>query len=50
MKIDPKLLKSLLVLSSVIEARDHFTGGHVWRVAEYSKLISEKLGLQNMKF
>lgn len=45
MKIDPKLLKSLLVLSTVIEARDHFTGGHVWRVAEYSKLLAENLGL-----
>lgn len=45
MKIDQKLLRSLLVLSTVIEARDHFTGGHVWRVAEYSKLIAEKLNL-----
>lgn len=45
MNIDPKLLRSLLVLTTVIEARDHFTGGHVWRVAEYSKSLAKKLGL-----
>ncbi|MGH7886061.1 MAG: HD-GYP domain-containing protein [Thermodesulfobacteriota bacterium] len=45
MNIEPKLLRSLLVLCTIIEARDFFTGGHVWRVAEYSKLIANKLGL-----
>lgn len=44
-KIDTNLLNSLLVLGTIIEAKDPFTGGHVWRVAEYSKLIAEKAGL-----
>jgi len=44
-KIDPKLLNSLLVLGTIIEAKDSYTGGHVWRVAEYSKMIAEKAGL-----
>ena len=44
-KVDSNLLNSLLVLGTIIEAKDPFTGGHVWRVAEYSKLIAEKAGL-----
>ena len=44
-RIDSSLLNSLLVLGTIIEAKDPFTGGHVWRVAEYSKLIAEKAGL-----
>ena len=39
------LLRSLLILGTVVEARDPYTGGHVWRVAEYSKLLAEKAGL-----
>ena len=39
------LLRSLLILGTVVEARDPYTGGHVWRVAEYSKLLAEKSGL-----
>ena len=43
--INPNLLKSLLVLGTIIEARDPYSGGHVWRVAEYCKLLAEKAGL-----
>jgi len=43
--IDRPLLKSLLVLATVIEARDRFTGGHVWRVSRYARVLAEKLGL-----
>lgn len=43
--IDRGLLKSLLVLASVIEARDAFTGGHIWRTSRYARILASKLGL-----
>jgi HD-GYP domain-containing protein (c-di-GMP phosphodiesterase class II) len=43
--IDPLLLKSLLIMADIIEARDPYTGGHVWRVSQYSKLLALKAGL-----
>lgn len=39
------LLKSVLVLGAVIEARDAYTGGHTWRVGQYSRLLAEQAGL-----
>ncbi|MBT3189367.1 MAG: HD-GYP domain-containing protein [Anaerolineae bacterium] len=39
------LIKSLLVLADVVEARDPYTGGHVWRVSQFSKLLAIKMGL-----
>lgn len=39
------LLKSLYVLASVVEARDPYTGGHLWRVSQYSRLLAEADGL-----
>ena len=45
MNVNSDLLKSLLTLGNVIEARDPYTGGHVWRVAEFSRLLAEKAGL-----
>lgn len=39
------LIKSLLVLADVVEARDPYTGGHIWRVSQFSKLLAVKLGL-----
>jgi HD-GYP domain-containing protein (c-di-GMP phosphodiesterase class II) len=35
----------VLVLGAVIEARDAYTGGHTWRVAQYSRLLAEQAGL-----
>lgn len=29
----------------VVEARDPYTGGHLWRVARYSQLLAERAGL-----
>jgi len=43
--IDKGLLKSLLVFGSVIEARDAYTGGHTWRVSQYSKQLAMNANL-----
>lgn len=40
-----ELLKSLFVMSSLVEARDPYTGGHLWRVARFSQLVAEELHL-----
>lgn len=45
MEIDKPLLKSLLVMADIIEARDPYTGGHVWRVSQFAKLLATKIGL-----
>jgi HD-GYP domain-containing protein (c-di-GMP phosphodiesterase class II) len=45
MQIDKPLLKSLLLMADIIEARDPYTGGHVWRVSQFAKLLSIKVGL-----
>lgn len=42
---DLPLLRSLLIFASVIEARDTYTGGHIWRVSKYAKTLAEKAGL-----
>jgi HD-GYP domain-containing protein (c-di-GMP phosphodiesterase class II) len=47
MNIEKDLLKSLLVMTDVIEARDTYTGGHVWRVSQFAKALALKLGLSN---
>ena len=39
------LLQSLFVLSATVEARDPYTGGHLWRVSQYSRLLGERIGL-----
>lgn len=42
--IDEALLSSLLTLAWVVEARDPYTGGQLWRVAQYCALLAEKSG------
>jgi HD-GYP domain-containing protein (c-di-GMP phosphodiesterase class II) len=44
LSIDKNLLKSLLIMGSVVEARDTYTGGHLWRVAQYAGLIGQRAG------
>lgn len=39
--------KSLQAMIKMIEGRDTYTGGHSERVANYSKLIAEEMGLSN---
>jgi len=40
-----KLLASLLVMAWMVEARDPYTGGHLWRVSRYAELLAEQAGL-----
>lgn len=39
------LLKSLVSLATVIEAKDPYTGGHTWRVSRYARILAEDIGL-----
>jgi len=39
------LLASLLSMAWFVEARDPYTGGHLWRVSRYSFLVAERAGL-----
>ncbi|MDX8404905.1 MAG: HD domain-containing protein [Mariprofundus sp.] len=45
MKHIESLLQSLFVMSSMVEARDTYTGGHLWRVGQFSRLLAEQVGL-----
>lgn len=38
------LLANLLVMTCVVEARDPYTGGHLWRVSRYAALLCERAG------
>lgn len=40
-----ELLRSLYVMASLVEARDPYTGGHLWRVSQYSKILAAESGL-----
>ncbi len=44
-QIEKPMLKSLTLMASVIEARDAYTGGHLWRVSQYCQLLAEAAGL-----
>lgn len=39
------MLTSLLSLAWVVEARDPYTGGHLWRVSRYANLVAERAGM-----
>lgn len=39
------LLKSLFIMASMVEVRDPYTGGHLWRVSQFSRLLAEDGGL-----
>jgi len=45
MKHIEDLLQSLFVMASMVEARDPYTGGHLWRVAQYSRLLAEAVDM-----
>ena len=44
-RIERPLLKSLTLMASVIEARDAYTGGHLWRVSQYSQRLAHAYGM-----
>ncbi|RMF17889.1 MAG: HD domain-containing protein [Gammaproteobacteria bacterium] len=39
------LLQSLLTMTVMVEARDPYTGGHMWRVSRYAHLLATEAGL-----
>lgn len=39
------LASSLLMMAWFVEARDPYTGGHLWRVSRYARLLGEEIGL-----
>ena len=39
------LLSSLLVMAWMVEARDPYTGGHLWRVSRFARLLAIDAGL-----
>src|SRR5918999_1265808 len=39
------MMASLLVMAWIVEARDPYTGGHLWRVSQYSRLLAEAIGM-----
>ena len=46
-EINKDMLRTLMVMGGVVEARDPYTGGHLWRVSQYAKRLAGKLGLSN---
>lgn len=40
-----QLLDSLVVMAWFVEARDPYTGGHLWRVSRYAQLLADAGGL-----
>ncbi len=44
-RIDKELIRSIVTLATVIEAKDPYTGGHTWRVSQYAIKLGEKIGL-----
>jgi len=40
-----ELLTSLLIMAWMVEARDPYTGGHLWRVSQFSRLLAADAGL-----
>jgi hypothetical protein len=43
------LLKSLYVMASMVEARDPYTGGHLWRVSQFSRMLAAESGLSGQE-
>lgn len=42
-----RLLTSLFTMAFAVEARDPYTGGHLWRVSQYCRLVGTRLGLSS---
>ncbi|MEW5850787.1 MAG: HD-GYP domain-containing protein [Myxococcota bacterium] len=44
-QVEKDMLRSLVGLASVVELRDPYTGGHLWRVGQFSRLLADIIGL-----
>lgn len=44
-RLHEDLLASLLIMAWMVEARDPYTGGHLWRVSRFSRLLATDAGL-----
>ncbi len=42
-------LRHFLYLAQVVEARDPYTAGHLWRVAQFTKLLGKALGVKGVE-
>lgn len=40
-----QLLLSLVMMAWFVEAKDPYSGGHLWRVSQYAKLLAQAIGL-----
>ena len=40
-----QLLFSLVMMAWFVEAKDPYSGGHLWRVSQYAKLLAQAIGL-----
>lgn len=45
LSVQTPLLASLLTMSWLVEARDPYTGGHLWRVSQYCALLAKRWAL-----
>jgi hypothetical protein len=45
MEYTQPLLRTLFVMASAVEARDTYTGGHLWRVSQFAHLLARDAGL-----
>jgi hypothetical protein len=45
MQLKEGLLSSLLIMAWMVEARDPYTGGHLWRVSRFARLLAQESGL-----
>jgi hypothetical protein len=45
LRLHEDLLTSLLVMAWMVEARDPYTGGHLWRVSRFAHLLAADAGL-----
>jgi putative nucleotidyltransferase with HDIG domain len=43
--LDKGIVESLIVMAAVVEAKDLYTGGHIWRVSQYAKQLAVSIGL-----
>ncbi len=43
-----ELLTSLAVMAWFVEAKDPYTGGHLWRVSQYAKLMAKHQGFSDI--